>query len=231
MNSNYFKCSRASARRFVKLFLSINETPYWFHQTLTFKDRMLNEARARKYLKVLLDALEKAYPEMACFWVREFREKENGIHFHAICLFFGEQSASPDRMRETFGADVFERWNGIHGNTLFRRANLMTLQRKDFRCIEYLTKYVALSVGIKRGLHWYGIRNDEKIRANSTEPQKAQVAEYLYRLFDEQGKGREFKPRKKMFRKENGRITGVIDYGQSRYLAFDYDPKNKDEPL
>jgi hypothetical protein len=231
MNSHYFRCSRASARGFVKLFLSINQTPYFFHQTLTFKGEMLNEAVARKYLKVLLDALEKAYPEMACFWVIEYREKEGGIHFHIIFLFFGQQSASPERMRETFGADVFERWNGLHGNTLFRRANLMTLQRKDFRCIEYLTKYVALSAGTDRGLHWYGIRNNDLIRANSTPPQKAQVTEYLCRLFDEQGKGREFKPIKRAFRKENGRIKGVIDYGRSRYLAFDYDPKNRDETL
>jgi hypothetical protein len=227
MNSNYFKCSRASARRFVKLFLCINETLYFFHQTLTFKGRMLDEARARRYLKVLLDSLEKAYPEMACFWVIEFREKESGIHFHLIFLFFGQQSASPERMRETFGADVFKRWNAIHGNILFRGANLMKLRKKEFGCIEYLTKDLKLSSDTRRDLHWYGIRNKAMINAHSRAPQKAQVTEYLYRLFDEQSKGKKFKPVKKVYKDKDGRIKGHIEVRPHSHLILNYDPANE----
>ena len=197
-------CSRDSARRFIRLFLSINGTPYWYHQTLTFKGKVLNEQSAKNDLKILLDSLEKAYPQMACFWVREFREEEGGLHFHVIFLFFGQQKSPPERMRETFGADVFGRWNKIHGNTLYRRANLMKLRAKNFECIWYLTKYIKLCSDTKRALHWYGIRNKEMIDANYTPPIKQEVAKLLRHLFDDTGRGKPFKQRVKIVRRRNG---------------------------
>jgi hypothetical protein len=39
----YVQCSKDSIFRFIKLFLTVNPTDYWFHQTLTFKQRMTDK--------------------------------------------------------------------------------------------------------------------------------------------------------------------------------------------
>ena len=76
---------------------------------------------------------------MVCFFIQG-NQIRLGIHYHIIFIFWGKQPESPEAMRESFGRDVFERWNKIHENSLFRKANLMTLHKKDFECIYYLIK-------------------------------------------------------------------------------------------
>ena len=69
MDNNYqlnaIEASRPSIRKFIKSFLGLNRTDYWFHQTLTFKGKITDKIRAKKCIKRLLDNLEDFYPEMA----------------------------------------------------------------------------------------------------------------------------------------------------------------------
>lgn len=177
------KCSRASARRFIKLFFVIKPTDYWFHQTLTFKGAVNDAQVAQVALKKLLDALEEAYPAMACFFVREHNQSL-GTHFHVIFMFFGQQPMQPEQMRQEFGAAVFDRWNKIHDGTLARQANRMTLQRKDFGCISYLLKGIApTGRALGRETHWHGVRNRELIAANSLPVSPKLIREHFLLLF------------------------------------------------
>lgn len=177
-------CSKSSIRRFIKLFLGINPTEYWFHQVLTFNPKVIDSKTAKNYLKQLLDSLEKAFPSMAAFFIQG-NQKKGGIHFHLIFMFFGQQAKSPEAMREDFGKEVFTRWDKIVGGKLVRKANLMTLRKKDFRCIEYLlTGHVAPSdKPLERGCHWKGIRNKKLIAANFNLVAKKEISETYYALF------------------------------------------------
>jgi hypothetical protein len=62
-------CSRQSARQFVRAFAGIKPSPYWFHQTLSFGNPKPDVHLAHARLKMLLNRLEKIYPEMSCIWV------------------------------------------------------------------------------------------------------------------------------------------------------------------
>ena len=119
---------------------------------------MADQQLAHRYLKKLLDSVEKAFPDVACFFVRE-NNQSLGIHFHIIFLFFGQQALHPEKMRQAFGTAVFERWNRIQGGSLARQANRMTLQKKDERCIRYLLKNIdPKGEGLARGTLWNGVR-------------------------------------------------------------------------
>ena len=93
------KCSKQTIRRFIKFFLAIDPTPYWFHQTLTFKGHMNDQGVAKERLKKLLDSLGKVHRNMAAFFVQESKEGLD-IHFHLIFLFFGPQTRSPKAVRQ-----------------------------------------------------------------------------------------------------------------------------------
>jgi hypothetical protein len=120
---------------------------------------------------------------MAVIFIQEY-QKNLGIHYHLIFLFFSEQSFTPQKMRESFGKDVFRRWNKLHGDSLFRQANLMTVHKNDFRTIEYLCKGVEPTAERrKRESLWHGIRNRQLIRANSHQVSKQSLKEAYYRLY------------------------------------------------
>lgn len=176
--------SKQSIKGFIKLYLSINPTPYWLHQVLTFKGRMTDKELAKRFLKKLLDSLEKAYPQMAAFFIQG-NQKRLGIHYHLILIFWGEQAESPEEMRVTFGRDVFNRWNKIRGNTLLRKANLTKLRSKEFRCIEYLLKFHVCPTRDKlhRESLWHGVRNKKLILENSSPVTKEQVKQLYDELF------------------------------------------------
>ena len=157
----YVFCSRQSAREFIKLYAGIKPTPYWFHQTLTFPPPRPDIALAHAHLKTLLDGLEKSHPEMACFFVRE-QERETGYHFHVIFLFFGNQPLTPERMRQTFGAEVRRKWKKIVGDDSNPNANLTKLHEKADICILYLTKWVKIVSKTKRSVLWHGLRKGRR---------------------------------------------------------------------
>ncbi len=165
------------------MFLGINPTDYWFHQTLTFKDRVSDMATAHADLKKLLDSLGRVIPDMACFWIAEY-QKSLGIHFHVIFLFFGWQALQPEPMRKAFGHAVFTRWNRLHDGKLARVANKMTLRKKDFGCLSYLLKSITPTDDrLAREPHWHGVRNRKLITANSSPVERKEVLVTYEQIF------------------------------------------------
>jgi hypothetical protein len=163
------------------MFLGVKETDYWFHQTLTVKENVIDERTSRHDLKKLLDSLGKVFPNMGCFWVREYQDR-GAIHFHAIFLLFGQQEDPPDVVCRKFGAEVFSRWNAIHDGKLNRQANEIRLRRKDFDCFRYLVGgLLPVRNHRLRELHWYGLHQRELIESNPV-PRKL-VQDYYERAF------------------------------------------------
>ena len=162
------KCSIYSIKRFIKFYLSIKPSSCWFHQTLTFKEKIDDELAAKGRLKAMLDSLEKAYPQIASFFIQGLH-KEHGIHFHIIFVYYGKVMEPPERMAKMLGKEVFKRWNKINGLTLSREANRMILQEKNLKCIDYLLSNHFYPVAKnKRGKSvWHGIRNRKIFNQNS----------------------------------------------------------------
>jgi hypothetical protein len=178
--------SKDSVRRFIKAFLIIKETPYWFHQTLTIGGKP-DSATAKRALKRLLDTLEKGFPAMAAFFVEE-KQKNLGVHFHVIFLFFDSQSQSPKEMRETFSKEVFARWRKVNNGNVNGAANLMKLRCKNFDCIDYLLGgVIPTDKSLPRAPHWNGFKNKKLIAANSlpaSSVPKSLVSDYFRRIFN-----------------------------------------------
>lgn len=162
-----------TARRFTKLVWAINDTPYWYHQTLTFDGN--NAARgnirlATAQLNTLLDQLDKAYPDYACLWVREM-QWDKGIHFHVIFLFFGKRPQKPCTLHRQFSQDVFERWSRLNAGAVVQKANRMNIapyRAKDARSFGYLTADIRIDERTQRaasGESWWGRRNSALIAA------------------------------------------------------------------
>jgi len=197
MNTKYsderilIKASKSSIRRFIKFFLGINHTHYCFHQTLTFRERLIDSKLAKAYLKQLLDSVENAFPQMTALFIQGIQER-GGIHFHVIFLFFGQQPEPPDMMRSIFGREVFTRWNAIHGRNLIQSANRITLQINDIDCIDYLLRgHISVAnEPLSLECHWHGDRNRELLLAHWTPPSKQQVNETFSGIFT--------KPRKRV---------------------------------
>jgi hypothetical protein len=180
-----------TARRMAKYLWSINDTPHWYHQTLTFSgnDPARHDVKlATARLNALLDQLDKARPDCACIWVRE-RQWNKGIHFHVILLFFGERAKSPKTLHRELRADVFGRWNALNGGDLFQGANRMTMppyRAKNVRSFGYLTADVRIDDTTQRatrGGSWWGRRNEKLIAANSTRLSKRDASAALSALF------------------------------------------------
>ena len=161
------KASRAITRRFIRDFLAIGETDYWFHQTLTFKDAKTDEKTAKLLLYRLLDSLGKAFPDMPALFVQE-RQKRQGLHYHVIFMLFGAQQRTPEETRTMLADEIFPRWREIAGGKVVRNANQLKLRQKNLFALWYLLKGVE-PTGDKtaRQLHWHGVRKGKIITANA----------------------------------------------------------------
>ncbi len=178
-NSDFkFKVSKNSIKRFIKLFIEINDTPYWYHQTLTFKQAITDVQKAKRDLKRLLDSLEKAFPEMGVIFVQGL-QKRIGIHFHLFLFFYPK---IPIGMPEDFLFDlrkaVFSRWNAIQGGKLVRQANVIRLHKKDVSGLHYFLEHHVQPTNEKqpRQSLWNGSRNKTLIQANSSKCNKKDIS-------------------------------------------------------
>ena len=172
MGTNYsdgvvkFKCSRRSVRGFIKRYLAIEETDYWFHQTLTFKDNKTDATKAKTSLQTLLDLLRKQFPQMPALFVQE-RQKRLGLHYHVIFMLFGAQAKSPEDVRKELSGEIYDRWNKINGGKLCRQANLLTLPEKGLVGLAYLLKSIdPTGKGLDRATVWHGIRLGKVLNAH-----------------------------------------------------------------
>src|ERR1041385_4329949 len=105
-------CTRESIRRFVKLYLSLKDTPYWYHQTLTFGSKVEDTSDAKIALKRFLDSvfveLGKEYEVAVIYLVG--RQENNSIHFHVLFLFYGQPALAPEALREKLWGILWKRW-------------------------------------------------------------------------------------------------------------------------
>jgi hypothetical protein len=177
-------CSRDSIRGFIKMFLGIEATPYWYHQTLTFRKGInLDVTTAHLKLKKLLDSLVLAFPDMGCFFLRGYQQSGE-VHFHAILIFFGERTLSPEMMLEDFTEEVFSRWQKLNGGKLKRRGNEMHLRQKNFQSIEYLLRHVEPSAQpLARQQHWHGVRNGRLLAQHSLKVSGKEVSAIYNKCF------------------------------------------------
>jgi len=177
------KRSSDSVRKFIKRYLALNETPYLFHQTLTFRDRIADESAAKARLNALLDLLRKQFPNMATLFVQELQKRE-GLHYHVLFLLYGAQPLSPEETRQHLSGEIFNRWNEINDGELARQANQLKLREKSLRGLAYLLKGVLPTDGkIKRQSLWHGIRQKQIIGANSHEVSKQEIRDAWRQIF------------------------------------------------
>ena len=169
------KASRAGVRRFIMDFLAISETPYWFHQTLTFKDAKTDQKTAKRLLYRLLDSLGKAFPDMPALFVQEW-QKRKGLHYHVIFMRFGAQPQTPAETRTMLDNEIFPRWREITGGKVVRDANQLKLREKSLYALRYLLKGVEPTDGkTTRQTLWHGSRKSKIIAANSKPVSKQEV--------------------------------------------------------
>jgi hypothetical protein len=155
-------CSAKSVKRFIRLFLSINQPAWCFHQTLT---------------------LHKQF-EIASLYVEE-RQQDGSIHYHILFFIFDRNQfpLSSEKAKNWLQREVFKRWNRINGNTLTAVANKLTLHEKDLSSLTYLTKGISIVRTRARTVNWWGCRNKTLIRANSVQVSKAEVSHVFGTLF------------------------------------------------
>jgi hypothetical protein len=175
--------SKGSLQRFVRLYLSINETRHWFHQTLTFKGALNDSVTAKRKLKQLFDSVAKTVLrglEWAAIYVEEFQQSK-GIHYHVLlCVYERDLETPVDAMEDMLRRDLFRIWNRLNNNLLHRKANQLTLRCKSKDGIDYLLKYVDIADGkLSKATLWWGCRNRNVIRANSVPVSKESISEYV----------------------------------------------------
>lgn len=199
--NNMIRCSRETGRQISKLLWGLNDTHFWFHQTLTFAGGSpcrYDIELATIQLNRLLDWLVKKYPDCAVYWVREF-QKTKAVHFHLLILFWGNKSQSPKTFIRNLRPAVFNQWQKLSFEKLFQGASQMTLpewRAKDVRSFSYLLKNVRIAGDgepLTRGIHFWGWRNKKLILENSTPLDKCEVSKVFKELF----------PHRKYVRKQN----------------------------
>jgi hypothetical protein len=154
--------SRKSIQRLINRFLSLRETEYFYHQTLTFFPPEFSEKVAKGLLDSLLSNLHHRY-EMASLHVRHFHES-GAIHYHVLFMFFDETPFPPSRMNAEFGTKVFKAWNKLQGGGLLRCANRMKEHEHNLDALQYLLRSVRVATEPTKAIHWWSYRNDRLFR-------------------------------------------------------------------
>jgi hypothetical protein len=186
MSKNYIVASRESARRFVKLYLSLGETPYWFHQVLTFREQVEDFNQAKNALKKLLDSLElemQKHGDMATVYCMGIQDGKR-VHFHLIFLFYGSVATSKEDLAEILRDAVWKRWQKL-ANGVKKVANRLTIQTKPRGLGYLLGNHVIIGLTKKETGKpvWFGTRNNQLIRANALPYTKKSVREALERVY------------------------------------------------
>ena len=186
MSEHYLICSRESVRRFTKLILSLGETPFWFHQVLTFKERTEDPAKAKRILKKFLDSIHlemRKHGEMATVFLMG-RQQSMRIHFHLIILFYGSLPSTPEQLAEILRGEAWERWLKLNKGVR-KSANWLTIQTKP-RALHYLFwKHVQIGKTKKetKKATWFGVRNHRLIKAHALPVTKKDIKNALHDVF------------------------------------------------
>ena len=152
MSKNLFVSSKRSIQRFIKLWLALKETPYWYHQTLTLGQQIEDFKVAKPILSKLFDALEvemaKQY-DMAAVYA--MGHQENGrVHFHAVFLVYGSPAETPEELAVLLRREVWKRWLSLN-QKLNRTGNLLKIQTKPNGLWYLLTNHLTVGQTGKKG--------------------------------------------------------------------------------
>lgn len=185
MSKNLFVCSKRSIEGFIRLWLSLKETPYWFHQVLTLAEQIEDFGKAKLVLEKLFDSLEvemgKKY-DMAAVYMMGHQDNKR-VHFHVVFLFYGSPAETPEQLAEILKKEVWKRWLKLNPG-LNRTGNLLKIQTKP-NGLWYLQQHFQVGKTIKeKGKpNWYGFRNGSLLTANALPVTKAQVKAEFQRFF------------------------------------------------
>jgi len=186
VSKNLVVCSNASIQRFIKLWLSSNETPYWFHQTLSL-DRQIEDFRvAKPILERFFDALEvemgKRY-DMGAVYVMG-RQENRRVHFHVVFLFYGTPMEPPEKLRLILRDAARKRWTKQCPGTN-PTGNWLQTRMKERGLWYLLANHVAVGKTTKeKGKpNWYGVRNRALIDANEIPVTEGEVRAKFDELF------------------------------------------------
>jgi hypothetical protein len=176
----FVQCSRSSLRRFISLYLKLKPTPYWYHQTLTFRECITDVRAAHILLNRFLDRVRKRFPDFLQIYVREYQER-GAIHFHLLLISYRCHFQSAAGLMEVLGPELFRQWNEVVGGNLRWEANQLKIRRKSRFGLRYLLEEVRINPLKKslRQLHWFGIRNSSQIHWSKQRVTKARVSALL----------------------------------------------------
>ena len=175
-------CTRKSIRNLVKRYLGL-QADICLHQTLTFREVVVDRAFAKRCLKKWLDNIHARF-EFASLWVEQ-RQRRGAIHFHVLLFpFQGDDPLNETEIR----AAGFKAWQKAAGGTLSRKGNLLRVHPKDESPLEYVLREVqpfedfpAESVTSR----WWGFRKTVLARKHWVAPSKRKVSDFVSRMLDD----------------------------------------------
>lgn len=178
-------CSKPSIQRFIKLWLSLKETPYWFHQTLTLGQQIEDFAVAKPILEKLFDSLEvemgKKY-DMGAVYI--MAHQNNGrVHFHVVFFFYGMPAETPEELASILRREVWKRWKKLNSG-INHTGNRLTIRTKPDG-LRYLAEHLTVGKTTKeKGKpSWYGLRNKRLIEENALSVTTKRVRHEFDRFF------------------------------------------------
>jgi len=170
MSKNVVVSSKRSILRFIKLWLGLKETPYWFHQSLTLARQIEDFKEAKPILNTLFDALQvemgKRY-DMAAVYIMGHQDTGR-VHFHVVFLVYGSPAETPEELAAILGREVWTRWLNLNQG-LNRTGNLLKLQTKPDGLRYLLTNHLTVGQTAKeKGKpNWFGLRNKRLLQVNA----------------------------------------------------------------
>lgn len=170
MSKNLFVASKRSIQRFIRLWLGLKATPYWYHQTLTLSQQVEDFRGAKPILNKLFDALQvemgKRY-DMAAVYVMGHQDTGR-VHFHVVFLVYGSPAETPEELAVILRREVWKRWLNLNQG-LNRTGNLLKIQTKPGGLWYLLINHLTVGQTAKENgkPNWFGLRNKRLIQANA----------------------------------------------------------------
>lgn len=170
MSKNVVVSSKRSIQRFIKLWLGLKETPYWYHQTLTLARQIEDFKEAKPILNKLFDALAvemgKRY-EMAAVYIMGHQDTGR-VHFHVVFLVYGSPAETPGELAAILRREVWKRWLNLNQG-LNRTGNLLTIQTKPGGLRYLLTHHLTIGQTAKENgkPNWFGLRNKRLLQVSA----------------------------------------------------------------
>ena len=186
--------SKQSAMRFIRLCLSLNNTKYWFHQTLTFGEQVEDFKEAKKCLHSFLDSFAKEMQkdlEMGVLYIMG-RQQNRKVHFHLIFFCYPPQPFTPENLAVRLRRTAWQRWER-HARGAIQKANRLTIRSQD-RALRYLLKEHFSIADTKREPDkpkWYdswNIGDKDFIKNHSTPIEGQSVRQKFGELFGRKGR-------------------------------------------